>query len=210
MGLFLIGLLACAQLSAQRINLSDSLSHIFKEKKGLSAKYDGKNAMVSGRNSKTNSIKLGVSFGKRFSMGLGYNWLSTDITQLNILERKEQFVKLRYIAPYAEYIFFRKNNWEASIPVQIGVGKSFLSYEKNGSGERVGESWTWLYEPSMTIEYKFFGMVGVGVGGGYRIMLKNNRNLDTQFTSPIYTWRVRLIFEEIFRKTGLKWPEKHS
>lgn len=199
-------MLCCTVTYAQRINLSDSLSHIFQEKKGLSAKYDGKNAMVSGRNSKTNSIKLGLSFGKRFSIGLGYNWLSTDIVQLNIAERKEQFVKLRYVAPYAEYIFFRKNNWEASIPVQIGVGKSFLSYEKNGNGPRVGESWTWLYEPAMTVEYKFFGMIGVGVGGGYRIMLKDNNNLDTRFTSPIYTWRVRLIFEEIFRKSGLKWP----
>jgi hypothetical protein len=35
---------------------------------------------------------------------------------------------------------------------------------------------------------------------GYRIMLKNNRDIEQQFTSPIYALRVRLIFDEIYRR----------
>jgi len=43
-------------------------------------------------------------------------------------------------------------------------------------------------------------ILGVGIGLGYRIMLKNNRAIDQQFTSPVYALRVRLIFDELYRR----------
>jgi hypothetical protein len=43
-------------------------------------------------------------------------------------------------------------------------------------------------------------VLGVGVGLGYRIMLKNNRGIEQQFTSPVYALRVRLIFDELYRR----------
>jgi hypothetical protein len=38
----------------------------------------------------------------------------------------------------------------------------------------------------------------VGAGFGYRIMLKNNRDIEQQFTSPVYALRLRLIFDELY------------
>jgi hypothetical protein len=207
----LFGLISCCSISSgicQSVNLSDSLRKVFQEKPSLTAKFDGHNAMVSGRNSRTQSIKVGVLFGKRLSVGVGYNWLSTDIEQLLDDQTKLGYVKLRYIAPFAEYVFFRKGNWEGTMPIQLGVGKSFLSSTDRPGGSRQFENWIWLYEPTMSIEYKVAGVLGLGVGGGYRILLKNNEALDTRFTSPIYVWRIRLLFEEIRKKVNLKLPNE--
>jgi hypothetical protein len=52
----------------------------------------------------------------------------------------------------------------------------------------------------MSCEYKIFKLIGVGVGCGYRIMLKNNRAIEQQFTSPVYALRVRLIFDELYKR----------
>jgi hypothetical protein len=52
----------------------------------------------------------------------------------------------------------------------------------------------------MAFEYKIMKVLGVGVGLGYRIMLKNNRGIEQQFTSPVYALRVRLIFDELYRR----------
>jgi hypothetical protein len=198
------------QCNAQSINLSDSLRKVFKEKPTLTAKLDGHNALVSGRNSRTQSVKAGVQFGNRLTVGLGYNWLSTDLEQLLNDRVKLGYVKLRYVAPFVEYVFFQKGNWEGTLPVQLGVGRSFLSSSDRAGGERQFENWIWLYEPTMSVEYKVAGILGLGVGAGYRILLKNNPDLDARFTSPIYVWRIRILFSELAKKANIEWPTKAS
>jgi hypothetical protein len=59
----------------------------------------------------------------------------------------------------------------------------------------------------MNLEYKILNLVGVGAGLGYRIMLKNNSEIDHSFTSPIYVIRFRLIFDEIY-KQAKTWYDK--
>jgi hypothetical protein len=86
------------------------------------------------------------------------------------------------------------------VPVQIGIGQSFVRYEINGLRTDVRKDNIVLYEPGMNVEYKMFNILGLGGGVGYRIMLKNNKEIDQQFTSPVYVIRIRLIFDEILRQ----------
>ena len=192
--------LAIMSGKAQTVNLSDSLRHVFKQKKSPSFKFETRNSFITGNTAKVYGIKLGVSFGKRFSVGLGYNFIGTELREEYVLPDKsivEADIRMNYIAPYAEYSFYQKGPWEVSVPIQMGVGKSFLCYEQAGEHIVTNRNSVVIYEPGMTFEYKILKLIGVGAGFGYRIMLRNNRAIDQQFTSPVYALRLRLIFDEL-------------
>lgn len=187
---------------AQTINLSDSLRQVLRHKPMPTAKFDTRNSFITGKSAKVFGIKVGVSFRKTLTIGIGYNWIGTKFTEpLKIGDDLyESEIKLRYVAPFLEYSFYKKGPWEATVPVQIGFGKSFLRYSSTSGKENIHEGHVVLYEPGMAIEYKLFDVVGVGAGMGYRIMLKNNKSIEQQFTSPVYVLRIRLIFDELFKK----------
>ncbi|HEY8403271.1 MAG TPA: hypothetical protein VIK71_01545 [Flavobacteriales bacterium] len=203
-------LMCASQLMAQTVNLSDSLRHVFSLKAMPTAKLDSRNSFISGRSARVHGIKTGVSFGKRLSLGLGYNWIRKGAVHQEIRMGDNFYnadVHLRYIAPFAEYSFYKKGNWEATIPVQIGFGRSFLLYNNGYRQERLFQHGVVLYEPGMSLEYKIMNLVGVGAGLGYRIMLKNNHEIDHSFTSPMYVVRFRVIFDEIY-KQAKSWYDK--
>jgi len=201
-------LIVCAG-RAQTINLSDSLRHVFRQKPMPTAKLDTRNSFISGRSVRVRGVKAGISFGKRMTLGLGYNWIANGVEESIPTYSGEIItdVELRYIAPFIEYSFYKKGNWEAVVPVQLGFGKSFLQYKMFGSKQRLFENSVILYEPGMNIEYKIMNLIGIGAGLGYRIMLKNNKDIDHSFTSPVYVIRFRLIFDEIY-KQAKSWQSK--
>jgi hypothetical protein len=187
---------------AQTINLSDSLRHVLRSKPMPTAKLDSRNSFVTGNSAQIQGVKAGLSYKKVLSFGLGYNWLATDFTERKSYENVsyEAFLKLRYVAPFIEYSFYKKGPWEVAVPLQIGAGKSFWQIEKDGQKIKLNEGNVWLYEPIMTVEYKVLNLIGIGGGVGYRIMLKNNREIERQFTSPVYVIRARIIFDEVIKK----------
>lgn len=195
--------------AGQTINLSDSLSKVMKIKPMPTAKFDSRNSFITGRSARIQGVKAGVSFGKVLTIGLGYNWLGTGFTERVVVgnDSYEATLKLRYIAPFIEYSFYKKGPWEAAVPVQLGFGRSFLQINELGSKRKINEGSIVLYEPVMTVEYKVLNVIGFGGGLGYRIMLKNNHDIRQQFTSPVYVLRIRLIFDEIYKRAKARSEE---
>jgi hypothetical protein len=186
---------------AQTINLSDSLREVFRQRITPSFKFDTRNSFITGSTAKVYGLKAGVNFGERFSMGLGYNFIGTQLQENVLLNDKETTadIRMNYWAPYAEYSFYERGPWELSAPIQFGVGSSFLRVSDENGRRTINRSRVILYEPGMAFEFKILKLIGVGVGFGYRIMLKNNRAIEQQFTSPVYALRARLIFDELYR-----------
>jgi hypothetical protein len=184
---------------AQSVNLSDSLRHVFKQKATPTAAWNTWRSFVTGKSVKIQDVRAGVAFGRNLSVGIGYHWLQrgfgTTAKQYDNLYSGE--LRFRYIAPYVEYSYFRKGRWEASVDLQLGVGKSWLETQNE---VRVAVVNMLLYEASMGIEYKILKTVAVGGGYGYRIPLISNRALGQSFTSPVYIFGVRLIFDEIYKQ----------
>lgn len=191
-----------SHVCAQTINLSDSLYRVLRHKPVPTAKLDTRNSFITGNSAKVYGIKVGLSFRKTLTIGLGYNWIGTDLTEPVRIGPQvfESEIRMRYIAPFVEYSFYKKGNWEAMVPVQLGFGKSFHRINTQNGDLNTNMGRVILYEPGMSIEYKIFGIVGVGGGFGYRLMLKNNKSIDQQFTSPVYVLRFRLIFDEILKQ----------
>ena len=195
-----------ARANSQTVNLGDSLRNVLRNKPIPTAKFDSRSSFVSGRNARIQGLKAGVSFRKTLTLGLGYSWLVSDIKEFIGTGETgaEGQLKMRYISLFAEYSFYRKGPWEATIPLQIGLGKSFLQIKDAGGKQKMNANSVVLYEPVMTVEYKVLNLIGIGGGVGYRIMLQNNKDIDYQFSSPVYVIKARLIFEEIFKKLDIK------
>ncbi|MFM7311087.1 MAG: hypothetical protein ACKOZY_10800 [Flavobacteriales bacterium] len=190
--------LALFTVNAQQINLSDSLHDVFHSKPTFSAKMDSWNAFVTGRSAKTTGLKAGIRFKKVLTIGLGYNFIRTDLKDSITYNQRLQpgDLKMRYWTPFIEYTFYKKGPWEVSCPLQIGIGKSFVTPQENKLAH-FKENMILLYEPAIAVDYKVLNLFAFGAGYGYRIMLLNNKEIDQQFSSPMYVIRFRVIFETI-------------
>ncbi|MBL7943417.1 MAG: hypothetical protein JNM00_11650 [Flavobacteriales bacterium] len=195
------GILWTALAASQPVNLADSLQTIFADSPVFTARLDNRNTFIDGKSAATFGIKAGLTWRKSFTLGLGYHWLR-DGTSLKVPSGDTTLVRdvrMRYVALFAEYTFFRRGAWEAAVPVQIGIGTSFLATE-NGETPVAGTRATIaMYEPAMLIEYKVLNLIGLGGGLGYRLMLAGNRNIDLRFTAPVYMLRLRLIIPDAIK-----------
>lgn len=191
-----------AGVRAQSFNLSDSLRDVFKQRITPSFAFDTRNSFITGSTAKIYSIKAGIAFGTRLSVGVGYNFIGTELQEEFIRDGEwtQADIRMNYIAPYVQYSFYQRGPWEVSTPIQLGIGNSFLREENEAGVQVFNKSRVVIYEPGMAFEFKILKLIGVGAGFGYRIMLKNNRGIQQQFTSPLYALRCRLIFDEVYSR----------
>jgi hypothetical protein len=184
------------------------LKAVFKNKPEPTASWNTWNSFISGRTAHIQDLRAGVDLGNTLTIGLGYHWLQSDKSEVISLSGLNQLgqLKFRYWAPYTNYAFYRKGHWEARIDLQLGIGRAFLKMPDN---EHVLSRSIFLYESSINLEYQIMGIIGLDLGYGYRVMLKNNRALHQQFTAPVYVFGVSLIFEELYLRYN-KWRERKS
>lgn len=191
---------------AQPVNLGDSLRHYMEQENKLLLRLDTRNSFITGRSAQIRGVKAGVSFGDRLSFGIGYNWLKKGFYQDYVLDPRTALdtvssrLHFHFLSPFAEYVFYDRKGFSVAIPVQIGFGTSWLSYDDlAGNKSKTDKKFVMLYEPAMTVEQRFLKYFAAGFGVGYRLMLKNNKEVDARFSSPIYLVRLRLIFSELYK-----------
>lgn len=184
---------------AQPHSLTDSVKTAFESKPEFVGGFNSRGSFIEGSPATVFSIGGGISFSKRLSFGLNYHWLKEkskfDILYIiDGLEMKKN-LKMRYVSLSASYTFYQKNKWLVSIPINIGIGKSFYQdAEKNKHLNNL----IVLYEPVMLVEYKLLKYFGVAGGIGFRLMLKNNKQINKSFSSPIYVARIRIYYSKIY------------
>lgn len=187
----------------QTIQLGRTLGDLMHQKPTPAFKWDTQNSFITGKSVKVQSLKAGATFGDQLTVGMGYHWLQSDITQEVKGYRDALPMKMRYISLFGEFVFYNKGNWEGIIPVQFGYGHSFLqTIPEQGKPVKLYKEKVLLYEPNITIEYKFSPWIGIGAGYGYRIMLKNNPNITQNFYAPLYVFRMRILFGELYSRYG--------
>ena len=185
--------------AGQAVNLSDSLKDIFKSKPSPSLKLDSRNSFVTGQSARMAGIKAGVSFKKTMVIGFGYSWLLSDLKQPTPTAYGigESRVNMRYFGPFVEYSYFRKYPWESIVVANLGYGYIFLRPTEGNSKEKIWRTNAFVYEPSMAIDYKIGGWVAVGIGLGYRLVMRGSKEIEQNFTAPVYVLRFRILFDKI-------------
>jgi hypothetical protein len=187
-------------LSAQNYPLGDSLKHHLQFAPKPTVYWTSYNSFMTGRRIGIQALKAGLIFNKRLTLGVGYHWMEGGVDEFLPQQGKMIPLKMRYASVFGEFVFYNKNNWVGTIPVQLGWGKSFLHWKSDGENLKWKEGMVVLYEPSISIEYKFSPWIAVGMGYGYRIMLKNNRAIDQNFYAPLYVFKARILFDELWER----------
>jgi hypothetical protein len=198
-GFLIVLLFAAVTIRAQ--HFEEELRLALRENPKFEFKLDSRNAFISNTGVRVLGFKLGLNFADKLSFGLGYNQLWSQPSNQIRYEGVEYNadVNYYYFSPYLEYTFYQDRKWEFSIPVQFGLGESWYNFEQGNSNRITARQFVLSYEPAITVQYKFLQYFGVGAGVGYRLMIVPNSSIDEQFTSPVYIFKFKIFFQEIYQ-----------
>ena len=173
------------------------------------AKIETRNSFVQTHHTTFLGVRVGFEFKFPIRCGIGYYWPLTNHdskfynpADFGLTDPTAQ-PKLRYAIGYVDYSFYKEDDWTLSVPVQIGIGET---YYKSSESNRFANELVVPMEAGIAVDYLFSKWMGFGVGLGYRVMLKNNKQVRENFNSPYYQIRLNILFTEIFR--GIKSKKK--
>lgn len=185
-----------------RAQLLDSIAIFVQEPPRFVARLDARGGFISNRSVRFVGVKAGLEHGQRFQYGIGYSLLfPAEAREVAVDGRYESgTLRIGYVAPYVEYAFFQRGPWEARIPLQIGFGTGSLSYrEADGARRTVARTGLILYEPAMTIQYRFLRYLGIGAGWGFRLVVQTRADLGERLTAPVYLFGLRVFLGDLWR-----------
>jgi hypothetical protein len=187
----------------------DTIIACLKQKPRLFAKLDSRNSFINNELVNILGAKAGIIYGKRLSFGIGYSQLYKAPQNLNeeihytdasgVENVSIKGLRLFYISANIEYVFYQTKHWELSMPLQIGVGQTHYQYELNGIKVKSEKNINFIYEPTISVDYKLIKWVGVGVDFGYRFMVANSSKLKQNFNAPIVTFDILIYYSEIYK-----------
>jgi hypothetical protein len=176
-----------------------------KKKPLLDLRLDSRHSFINQAGVSMFGIKAGVEFDQKLRFGIGFNILTTDLFTTiafidNGLIKTSNDARLTFynFSPYVEYVFYKDDRWEISIPVQFGLGNSYYSLKTNNGRINRNRHLTLSYEPAITAQYKLLKYFGPGFGVGYRLMIVDNKAIKESFNSPVYIFRFKIFFGEIY------------
>lgn len=204
---------------------SDTALVGFKGKPKFFVTLDKTGSFVGGKPAVTNEIRLGLDFKRKLKLGVGYGQLVSDIVVEKTIKAERSGndsivpanLSLSYFSLNGEYAFYQSKRWQLSAPLFLGFGTSYFNYfdiEKKGAivERRTDEGWVLVTVLGGMATYRILRWFGVSTGLGYRIGLYNNDKIEQSFNSPVYTFRFRIFFGEIYKSifprgiTGKKDP----
>ena len=196
--LFLIGF-GFTKIHSQ---LFDSISQSFLYKPKIILKFDTRNSFITNQYAKFNGLKIGLSYHNTSKIGAGYHWMKQRLIKSNSVEVDSNYLHFGYGVLFYEYNFYKSKHWNAEIPVQFGIGRA--AYSNSNLGGTFAKTWMVIYEPAMTIEYRFLKYFGIGGGVGFRLAIKTNNEIKEKFTAPEYILRFKIYFGDIYKEQILK------
>ena len=108
-------------------------------------------------------------------------------------------VRFGYITPFFSYAFYQRGPWEVSIPVQLGFGSGSLVYDDlEGTTRTLDRTFVFLYEPAMTVQYRFLKYLAIGGGLGFRLVVTSS-SLNERLNAPIYLFGLKVYFGDLYR-----------
>ncbi|MFN5323291.1 MAG: hypothetical protein ACK5C5_00070 [Bacteroidota bacterium] len=184
----------------------------FKGKPKFFITLDNTGSFVDGKPAVTNEIRLGLDFKKKLKLGIGYGLLVSDIviekSVINERSGKDSIVpsklSLDYFSANAEYVLYHSKRWQISSPLFVGLGSSYFQYyDLDSKGilkeKRTDEGTVLVTVVGAMGTYRFIRWLGVSAGLGYRVGILNNNKVEQSFNSPVYTFRFRIFFGEIYK-----------
>jgi hypothetical protein len=172
--------------------------------------FDTYYSTVGDRGADVWGFKGGIELDRKWRFAAGYNRITSDIVEYKDLPASEvayagrETVKAQLFMDYfplmAEYVLYDKDPWQISFPVQAGYGRSFFRYfDAKNNRRRIFEHGVIVNDIAVAGQYRILKWFGAGAGIGYRFMLLNNPEIDTNFNTPVFSLRLKLFLNEIYQ-----------
>jgi len=195
--------LAFLSVSIGKGQLLDSMAHFAAEPPRFVAKLDMRGGFISNRNVRVMGAKTGLEHAGRFQYGIGYAFLFTPVERKALVDGlgwTDTRLRLGYVTPYVDYAFYQRGPWEVRLPVQVGIGAGSTIYRDTGGRKhRLQRTGLLIYEPAMTVQYRFLKYFAVGGGWGFRLVWQTGDKIEENLTAPIYTFGLRVFFGDLWR-----------
>ena len=211
---FLISLFPYFPISSSA-QVVDSIRTSFHKKPKLIGGINSKNTFINGFLSPVYTASAGLDFNHTVRIGAGYSWLQVfpyenekDNTPFYIdktfsdasgIYTVHPALRFNYVNLFFEYVYFKSNKWQFSVPLQVGVGNSEYQYNFNEKNISEDKHTILLYEPTVSGQYRIIKWFGIGLDVGYRIMLISNKNIGGKFNSPILNAGAIIYWGELYR-----------
>jgi hypothetical protein len=196
-----------------KAQLFDSIRADLKKKPAFHYKFDSRSAFIGNRNANVWGIKFGIGFNKRIRFGLGYNYLKSRLpAKVNLIspqagEPIKTRLRMRYVSLYFEYVYYRKNKWELSVPVQLGLGSTkYVAFTNPNNNYQSAGHFVVLYEPCLSVNYRVLPFLAIGTEMGLRLALYKNNQIKEQLTAPIYVFKVLIYWSDMINHF---WPDNN-
>lgn len=207
--IFLLVLFCCCVFEIKAQPTLDTIRGCLKQKPQIFGKLDSRNSFISNSQAKILGIKLGLNYANRLHFGIGYNQLYRPANDFdkqvfvtnstNIIDSLTAKLRLYYFSTHLEYTYYQNQHWQLSIPLQFGFGKTYYQYNLFGKKKEFESTPVFIYEPAVSIEYKFVKWAGIGADVGFRFIVTDYRRLNQKFNSPTYAFKLLVYYNEIYK-----------
>jgi len=195
-----------------RCQLIDTIQNAIERHGSFSFCFNTRNSYIGNNSANIFGFNVGVCFGKKFTIGGGFNSLSSAIYETKYVGKDTIKGKLNFsfLSYFVEYIITLSKHWRIEIPISIGLGSSNYQYTVNKQLVTESNKTIIPFEPQVELDYNFNRYCGLYTQVGYRFMLVNNTLLDYNFNSVTYSVGVLIypleIYAGLFPKT--KWAKE--
>jgi hypothetical protein len=207
---FFILLFCCAAFTS-KCQFIDSLQSATEKKGSFSFDFNTRNSTIDNNDATIFGYMLGVSFGNKFVIGGGFDYLSnsTPVYQTTYIgnDAVKERLNFFFFSYFVEYIINLTKHWRIDVPVAMGFGGS--SYQYSLDKIQYTESGRGIVnvEPEIELDYNFNKYIGLYTQVGYRLMLVNNPLIHDNFNSVTYSVGLLIspleIYADIFPNTKL-------
>jgi len=209
--------------AAGKAQLLDTIREFLKHKYSIDVRLESRNSIIGHELTSINGVRVGLTFKRKLRIGGGLSWLKTDgnwwlktnvtkdFTRIHddgSSETIKKYLKFVYTCYYLDYVFYKTQHWQLSVPIQVGAGFLWFQETKKYSfGNNEKKYLLFLYEPGITLQYKVFKWLGAGSDVTYRFALQNRKKTGEQLSSLSLTFKALFwfdyLFYEIFPKNKL-------
>lgn len=197
-------MLLCFNISIKAQYL-DTLKALMRSKPSIDARMETRISFYNNDYKKVTGLRLGLSFRRKLRLGIGYSWLDSKISDKKIIKDEygnnkavEDVLKFGYICYYTDFVFHKTKHWQLSVPIQAGTGLYWTQYRESGNLFKSNKKLLLIYEPGISVQYKFTRWCGIGMDICGRVALKNTSLIANKLNSVVFGFKYMIWFDQLF------------
>jgi len=184
----------------------DTIRASFNKRPGLTGGFSTRQTFIDVFKAPVLSAKIGVDFNNKVRMGGGISFLKDPylsnryVTDQGLTFPVKSSLHFQYFHYYFEYVYYKTKKWEFSVPIELGLGRTFNTYEVNSEKFTENKRIVFVYQPVVTGYYRFTYWFGIGADVGYRFLLTGDKKNRQTFSAPVYAFNTIIFWGALYKK----------